>query len=69
VLGQAVGVIVLFANVAANEICSHHMMVVQAFQEKWRQVKVQKKAQLAAVIKNMTGDDVNPDAMFDIHVR
>ena len=45
------------------------MMVVQAFQEKWRQVKVQKKAQLAAVIKNMTGDDVNPDAMFDIHVR
>jgi hypothetical protein len=39
------------------------------FRAQWRAVKQEKKKQLAALIKDMTGDDVNTDAMFDIHVR
>lgn len=39
------------------------------FQAKWRAVKMQKKAKLAALLKERTGDDVNMDSMFDIHVR
>ena len=30
---------------------------------------MEKKKQLGAKIKEITGDDVDPDAMFDIHVR
>lgn len=39
-----------------------------AFQKKWRGVKQIKKAKLAAKIKEMTGETVNTDAMFDIQV-
>ena len=38
-------------------------------QAKWRAVKAQKKAQLAAKIKEVSGETINEDAMFDIHVR
>jgi hypothetical protein len=38
------------------------------FQAKWRAVKMVQKKQLAAKIKEITGDDVNTDALFDIHV-
>jgi Carbohydrate phosphorylase len=40
-----------------------------AFRAKWRDIKRVKKAKLAAKIKAVTGDNVNLDAMFDIHVR
>jgi hypothetical protein len=39
------------------------------FQKKWRAVKMLKKQKLAAKIKELTGDDVNLGAMFDVHVR
>ena len=40
-----------------------------AFRKRWRDVKFQKKAELAAHIKEVTGFDVSTDAMFDVHVR
>lgn len=39
------------------------------FHKQWRAVKQQKKAKLAAYIKEKIGDDVNQDAMFDIQVH
>ncbi len=38
------------------------------FQAKWRAVKMQRKTKLAQLIKARFGDDVNMDALFDIHV-
>eukprot|EP00210_Caulerpa_lentillifera_P006067 g5797.t1 len=39
------------------------------FQKKWKAVKQKNKARLAAKIKELTGDIVNIDAMFDIHIK
>lgn len=39
-----------------------------AFQAKWKAVKQLKKAKLAAMIKQIHGDDVNMNALFDIQV-
>lgn len=39
------------------------------FQKKWKAVKQTKKEQLAAYIKSVTGDTVDTNAMFDVHVR
>lgn len=39
------------------------------FRAKWRQVKRHRKAALAARIKEVTGDDVPLDAMFDVQVK
>lgn len=39
------------------------------FQKQWKAVKQAKKEQLAGLIKTMTGDTVDTNAMFDIHVR
>jgi starch phosphorylase len=39
-----------------------------AFQAKWKAVKQLKKAKLAAMIKQMHGDEVNMNALFDIQV-
>ena len=39
------------------------------FQKQWKAVKQTKKEQLAALIKEVTGDTVDTNAMFDIHVR
>lgn len=39
------------------------------FQARWREVKQQKKEQLALVIKELSGDAVDTKAMFDVHVR
>ena len=39
------------------------------FQKQWKAVKQTKKDQLAALIKEMTGDTVDTNALFDIHVR
>ena len=41
----------------------------KAFQEKWRAVKLDKKKKLAALIKKVSGDDVNIDSLFDIHIK
>mmetsp|Transcript_9136 Transcript_9136/g.24625 ORF Transcript_9136/g.24625 Transcript_9136/m.24625 type:complete len:866 (-) Transcript_9136:323-2920(-) len=41
----------------------------KAFQEKWQQVKRQKKVQLAGLIKQMFGDDVNLDSLFDVQIK
>lgn len=41
----------------------------KAFQAKWRAVKQIRKAKLAAFMKKSTGDDVNLNSLFDIHVR
>lgn len=40
-----------------------------AFQAQWRAVKQQKKVKLAELIKKLTGDDVNMDALFDIQIK
>lgn len=39
------------------------------FQAKWRDVKFQKKQQLADYIEEVTGDKVPIDALFDIHIK
>lgn len=39
------------------------------FQEEWRQVKLENKKRLAAVIKDRTGIIVDPSSMFDIQVK
>nr|MBP9599651.1 glycogen/starch/alpha-glucan family phosphorylase [Desulfobacter sp.] len=40
-----------------------------AFREKWRQVKLANKARLVKYIKRKVGMDVNPDTLFDVHVK
>jgi hypothetical protein len=40
----------------------------KAFQAKWREVKQENKAKLAAYIKSQFGDDVPLNALFDIQV-
>lgn len=40
-----------------------------AFQKKWRGVKQVKKAKLAAKIKEITGEEVDTNAMFDIQIK
>eukprot|EP01023_Acetabularia_acetabulum_P010479 TRINITY_DN14767_c0_g3_i4.p1 TRINITY_DN14767_c0_g3~~TRINITY_DN14767_c0_g3_i4.p1 ORF type:complete len:878 (+),score=208.77 TRINITY_DN14767_c0_g3_i4:58-2691(+) len=39
------------------------------FRKKWRDVKWENKRRLAAVIKQVSGDEVNLDAMFDIQIK
>eukprot|EP01025_Chloroclados_australasicus_P032602 TRINITY_DN33029_c0_g1_i7.p1 TRINITY_DN33029_c0_g1~~TRINITY_DN33029_c0_g1_i7.p1 ORF type:complete len:458 (-),score=71.98 TRINITY_DN33029_c0_g1_i7:346-1587(-) len=39
------------------------------FQKQWREIKQKNKKKLAAKIKSLNGDDVNCDAMFDIHIK
>lgn len=39
------------------------------FQQKWMQVKRANKERLALHIKNSCNIDVNPDSMFDVHVK
>ena len=39
------------------------------FREKWRQVKLKNKARLVKYIKRKVGMDVNPDTLFDVHVK
>eukprot|EP01024_Parvocaulis_polyphysoides_P002130 TRINITY_DN1065_c0_g2_i3.p1 TRINITY_DN1065_c0_g2~~TRINITY_DN1065_c0_g2_i3.p1 ORF type:complete len:756 (-),score=139.93 TRINITY_DN1065_c0_g2_i3:85-2352(-) len=39
------------------------------FRKKWTDVKMQNKRRLAAVIKQVSGDDVNLNAMFDIQIK
>jgi starch phosphorylase len=39
------------------------------FREKWRQVKLKNKARLIKYIKRKVGMDVNPDTLFDVHVK
>ena len=38
-------------------------------QSKWRAVKLQRKAKLAALVKKMTGEDIDINSMFDIQVK
>lgn len=40
-----------------------------AFQAKWVDVKKKAKGKLATLLKEQTGDDVNMDALFDVHVK
>jgi len=40
-----------------------------AFQESWRKVKRRNKERLAAIIKQRTGVEVDPDSMFDIQAK
>jgi starch phosphorylase len=40
-----------------------------SFREKFRQVKLENKVRLAALIKERTGIIVNPSSLFDIHVK
>jgi glucan phosphorylase len=40
----------------------------KAFHQKWRAVKQENKAKLAAVVKETFGDDVPLNALFDIQV-
>ncbi|GMH37150.1 hypothetical protein BSKO_05023 [Bryopsis sp. KO-2023] len=40
-----------------------------AFQKQWRGVKQVKKAKLAAKIKEITGEEVDTNAMFDIQIK
>jgi len=40
-----------------------------AFRKKWRQVKLENKRDLAALILERTGIEVNPDSLFDILVK
>lgn len=39
------------------------------FLEKWRQVKLVNKAQLVKYIKRKVNMDINPDTLFDVHVK
>ena len=39
------------------------------FQQRWRQVKLENKQRLAALIRQRTGVAVNPEALFDIQVK
>ena len=39
------------------------------FRSQWRQVKHARKEKLAALIKERTGIEVNPDTMFDVQVK
>ena len=39
------------------------------FREKWRQVKLKNKARLVKYIKRKVNTDVNPDTLFDVHVK
>jgi len=41
----------------------------QEFQRQWREVKLENKRDLAALLKLRTGVDVNPESMFDIQVK
>lgn len=41
----------------------------KAFQAKWREVKQENKAKLAAYIKSQFGDDVPLNALFDIQIK
>src|SRR5262249_61401342 len=41
----------------------------EAFQQRWRQVKLAAKLELAALLKLRTGIDVNPESLFDIQVK
>eukprot|EP01025_Chloroclados_australasicus_P057892 TRINITY_DN723_c0_g1_i1.p1 TRINITY_DN723_c0_g1~~TRINITY_DN723_c0_g1_i1.p1 ORF type:complete len:919 (-),score=118.15 TRINITY_DN723_c0_g1_i1:357-2993(-) len=41
----------------------------EQFQAKWQEVKMQNKRRLAGVIKQVSGDDVNLEAMFDIQIK
>jgi starch phosphorylase len=41
----------------------------EAFQQKWREVKLVAKRNLAAYLKLRTGVDVNPESLFDIQVK
>eukprot|EP00798_Chlamydomonas_sp_ICE-L_P006010 gene6010-5302_t len=41
----------------------------KAFQAKWRAVKQTRKAKLAAMIKNIHGDDIPLNAMFDVQIK
>jgi starch phosphorylase len=41
----------------------------KAFREQWRSVKRQNKAKLAAYLKELTGDDVPLDALFDVQIK
>jgi glycogen phosphorylase len=41
----------------------------EEFCEAWRQVKHANKVELASYIRNRTGVSVNPDSLFDIHVK
>jgi glycogen phosphorylase len=40
-----------------------------AFQERWRAVKRRNKARLADVLRERTGVVVDPDSLFDVHVK
>jgi starch phosphorylase len=41
----------------------------EAFQERWRDVKLAAKRNLTRYLKERTGVDVNPDSLFDIQVK
>jgi starch phosphorylase len=41
----------------------------RAFQERWRDVKLANKRNLAALLKARTGVDVDPESLFDIQVK
>jgi glycogen phosphorylase len=41
----------------------------EEFQERWREVKLAAKRDLAAYLKVRTGVDVNPESLFDIQVK
>ena len=41
----------------------------QQFREKWRQVKLDAKTRLAAIIKERTGITVTPGSLFDVQVK
>jgi starch phosphorylase len=41
----------------------------EAFQQRWRKVKLAAKRDLAAYLKLRTGVDVNPESLFDIQVK
>jgi starch phosphorylase len=41
----------------------------EAFQQRWRKVKLAAKRNLAAYLKRRTGVDVNPETLFDVQVK
>jgi starch phosphorylase len=41
----------------------------KAFQERWRKVKRDNKRDLAGIIRERTGADIDPDSLFDIHAK
>ena len=41
----------------------------EAFHQRWREVKLANKRELAALLKLQTGVDVNPESLFDIQVK